>query len=569
MWHLEHYALYQLIKLKLGRMLYGAHAESEDMDAGVGLALAVLTLPGAFLSLLLFNKYGSLLRFLRGQIKFDPYIASLPDEYLFIVLAMLVSGGVALWKWDTLFLDARDTVNIVPLPIHTRQILVANLLAIMIFAIIFCIDVNAASAVLFPLVVSASQESFLFFGRIALGHGLAILAASIFSFASVFAVAGVFMSILSVRAFQMFSLYLRALLAVALLLLFSSAFTVSTIVAQGHLGQHSGVRNLPSIWFLGMCQWARGAAGPSYKHFAFLGFLALIVAPVVGATTYALAYKRHFARMAELLPRRAGNHLWHVGSLLGRCLDRTVLRTSFEQAGFRFIVRTLVRSDRHRVTIAAFVAIGLVAAGQLLMWSGMQVAGPTTAQFAAPLIILYCCILGVRFTFEMPVELNANWIFRFLIPPTLDDCAMLAGKTIFLLVLPAIIVISAFFAARWDVISGMLEFMVSAALSATLTAGLVLSFRKLPFTCAKAGFRHDALLKVLFCVLGVFAFAVMPAGIEHWAHSNPLRLLVLLPLLALVCWGVYEARSAQLDIDRRIVFHDSVQHDIELLNLNA
>ena len=194
--------LYQLVKLKLRRILYSANADSEDMDAGIGVALTVLTLPGAFLSLLLFNKYGSLLRFLRGEVRFDPYAASLPDEYLFIVLAMLVSGGVALWKWDTVFPDRRDLFNIVPLPVHTRQIFVGSLLAILLFGAIFCIDVNAASAVLFPLVVSASQESFLFFGKVALGHGVAIVTASLFTFASVFAIAGIFMAALPARLFQ-------------------------------------------------------------------------------------------------------------------------------------------------------------------------------------------------------------------------------------------------------------------------------------------------------------------------------------------------------------------------------
>src|SRR5579863_6697243 len=85
---LENSPLYQLVKLKLRRILYSANTDSEDMDAGIGVALTVLTLPGAFLSLLLFNKYGSLLRYLRGQVRFDPYAASLPDEYLFVVLAM-------------------------------------------------------------------------------------------------------------------------------------------------------------------------------------------------------------------------------------------------------------------------------------------------------------------------------------------------------------------------------------------------------------------------------------------------------------------------------------------------
>lgn len=565
---LQDYPLYQLAKLKLDRMLYEDQADGEAIDSGIGAALSLLALPGAFLSLLLFNKYGSLLRFLRGQVKFDPYAASLPDEYLFIVLAMLVSGGIALWKWDTLFLDRRDAVNIVPLPVHMRQILLGNLLALLLFATVFCLDVNAASAVLFPLVVSASQESFLFFGKIALGHGVAILAASMFSFASVFAIAGVLMAVLSTKAFLAISIWVRGMIAVALLLLFSSGFTVSRDIARGAVATRPALGYLPSLWFLGMCQWARGAANPGYKHVAFVGMMALLLTACLCAVSFSLAYKRHFSRMAEVSDIRRGGGCLRT-AFLDRILDRALLRTPFEQAAFRFVLRTLVRSDRHRVAVGVFAAVAFVAASELLVWTGASAEGPSTAQFAAPLIILYCCILGIRSAFDLPVDLNANWIFRFLLAPTLDECAVLAGKAIFLFILPIIASISLSFVFFWGAVPGLLAGLVATALSATLIAGLVFPYRKLPFTCAKGGFQHNALVKVLLGVLGVFVFALVPASVEHWARSNPVRLLVLLPPLSLAWWGIYEARSAQLDVERQIVFRDPGQAEIELLNLNS
>ena len=90
--------------------------------------------------------------------------------------------------------------------------------------------------------------------------------------------------------------------------------------------------------------------------------------------------------------------------------------------------------------------------------SGLDRQAPTTAEFAAPLIILYSCILGIRYSFDMPVELNANWIFRFLIPPTLDECALLAGKAILLLILPLIFAASVLFVFRWGLISAFWNF---------------------------------------------------------------------------------------------------------------
>jgi len=557
-----------LARLKLGRMLYGANPDSEEVDSGLVGALSLLALPGAFLSLLLFNKYGSLLRFLRGQVKFDPYASSLPDEYLFIVLAMLVSGGVALWKWDTLFLDRRDTVNLVPLPVHTQQILLGNLLAILLFAVIFCVDVNAASAVLFPLVVSASQESFLFAGKIALGHGLAVATASLFSFAAVFAVAGSLMAVLPTRVFLRISIWVRVLLAMVLLLLFANAFAVSREIELGTIAAHSGLRYLPPVWYLGLCQWARGAAGPLFTHLAFVGLLALLAAASVCAASFAMAYQRHFSRMAELSEAQGGSRIWRLG-LCDRILDGVLLRSPFEQAGFRFVLRSLMRSDRHRAAVAVFAAVGFVAASELLMGSSFAAEAPTTAYFAAPLILLYCAILGIRSSFDLPLELNANWIFRLLLAPTLEECAVLAGKSIFVFVLPLTAVMAVLFALRWGFLCGLLEFLVSAILSATLIAGLVLTYRKLPFTCAKGGFQHNVLVKALLSVLGVLAFAFLPALVEHWARSSPVRLLVLAPPLALIWWGIRQARAAQLDIDRQIVFLDPAQTGVELLNLNA
>src|SRR4051812_37650180 len=88
----------RLVRLSLERMLQGAQDGSDEIDAEVGRTLALLALPGAVISFLLFDKYGSLMQFFRGQRNFDPYAASLSDEYFFIVLSMVVCGGVAVWK---------------------------------------------------------------------------------------------------------------------------------------------------------------------------------------------------------------------------------------------------------------------------------------------------------------------------------------------------------------------------------------------------------------------------------------------------------------------------------------
>src|SRR6266404_6325776 len=135
-----------LLRLCITRMFHGGG----ELDLGIGVIVIMLAMPGILVSLLMFEKYGSLIRYLRGNPIFDPYTATMPDEYFFLVLSMTVTGAAALWRWDALFLDRRDHANLVPLPLSLRAIFFANLLAILALAALFTVVVNAASLILFP-----------------------------------------------------------------------------------------------------------------------------------------------------------------------------------------------------------------------------------------------------------------------------------------------------------------------------------------------------------------------------------------------------------------------------------
>jgi hypothetical protein len=116
-----------LLSLFVARMFHGGDEPgSEQLGLGIGAVLTLLAMPGLLVSLLMFEKYGSLIRFLRGDGVFDPFTAAIPDEYFFIVLSMTVTGAAALWRWDSVFLDRRDHTNLVPLPVSLRTIFFAN-----------------------------------------------------------------------------------------------------------------------------------------------------------------------------------------------------------------------------------------------------------------------------------------------------------------------------------------------------------------------------------------------------------------------------------------------------------
>ncbi len=241
-----------LLRLFIGRMFYGdTEPAAGEANRGVAVVVILLALPGLLASLLMLQKYGSLIRFLRGQQTVDPFVTPIADEYSFIVLSIVVTGIVALWRWDSLFLDRRDYKNLVPLPISLRSIFLANLCAILALTGICTLVVNAASLLLFPVAVTASSTGVVFL-HFASGHFVAVVLASCFSFFFVFAVAGILMAILPATVFKRASLFVRFLLAVILLAMLGGSVINPELFSRMATQSHRTLSMLPPLSFLGL-----------------------------------------------------------------------------------------------------------------------------------------------------------------------------------------------------------------------------------------------------------------------------------------------------------------------------
>jgi len=85
-----------VVRLFLARILHGSDGSGDgELTLSAGLILALLPLPGAFYAVFLFEKYSTLLQWMRGEHVSDPSAAAMPEEYFFIVLSMVVTGVVA------------------------------------------------------------------------------------------------------------------------------------------------------------------------------------------------------------------------------------------------------------------------------------------------------------------------------------------------------------------------------------------------------------------------------------------------------------------------------------------
>jgi len=560
-----------LVALSMSRIFHGSNAGEEEMNLSMGVVLALLALPGGFVSIFLFDKYGSLLQWLRGESGFDPLAAAFPDEYFFIVLSMVVTAGVAVWWWDSIFPDRRDFATLVPLPLPLSRIFLANAVAIVILTCLFALDVNAASSLLFPVVVGASQTRVEFILQFAFAHAVAVLLASIFSFFAVFAIAGLLMLLLPSTLFRRISLYVRTLLVTVLLLMLSSSFAVPSLILPLPHGSRSVLRFLPPAWFLGLCQWLRGRAGGALIDLAHTAVLALIVASVTAVAAYALSYRRCFIRLPEIADIPHG-HLGTGSRWIFRALDGIFLRTPLQRAGYRFVWKTLLRNETHALMLGGFAGLGAVLASQTL-FSAFSPSGPapslTADTLSVPLTLSYCVLIGIRFVFDVPAHHPANWIFRFSPAGGISETPGLALRVMLSSTLPWIFLVvfpMAFHFWGWRV--ALLGTILTTIWVVTLSEILLIRFGKLPFACRYPAFRHSAVVVVLACVLGYFAFAGVTSEVEVAAIASPVAALPLVVLSLGVGYAAHRIRRKSMHSDERMLFESEPDASFAVLHLS-
>lgn len=551
-----------LLRVFIGRVFHGGgESGAGEMNAALGVVLILLAMPGVLVSLLLFEKYGSLIRWLRGDGVFDPFTAAIPDEYFFIVLSMVVTGAAVLWRWDALFLDRRDYTNIVPLPISLRRIFLGNFAALLLLAAALTLDVNAASFFLFPVAVVGSQSSLLVFLRFAAGHAVTVSLASAFSFFAVFAVIGLLMSLLPYALFRRVSVYVRFLVALYFLTLLATGFAVPTFLREAAKISASAVRTLPPVWFLGFGQtlWGNGA-NPFFAAMTRTAFIAFGIALAVAILSYALSFRRSFIRIPETteagpLPR-SQFHFFPAG-----LIDRVLLRDSSQRACFHFITRTLFRSEAHLQIVSAFFALGLVLSAQAAA-SAFQTRTalrlPSADLLSIPFILGFCIIVGFRVAFEIPSDLRSNWVFALWIDPATLHTRPIARKILltFSLVplLPICLVPSWLL---WDFSTAILHTAIFSACAAAFVELLLLRFRKIPFTCSYPAFQsHSALIFVAY-LFGFVVFTSYIPEFELWTFAESWRVLLFLPPLAIVFFSIQLYRKQMLEMDKQLIFEES------------
>jgi hypothetical protein len=548
----------------------GSDTDAEGLDLGVGLVLTLLALPGGFVSVLMFVKYSTFLSWMRGAPQVDPVAVAMPDEYFYIALSMAVTGTIAAWRWDALLPDRRDYMNLVPLPVSTRTISLANFAAISFLAVLTAFDVNAASSILFPLGVGATQSSFLFFVKFTAVHALVVGLASVFAFLAVLSLLGLLLAILPPHFFRKISPYVRTLVVMYFVTLISTAFAVPDLLSRNSPAP-PWMSLLPSCWFVGLCQSLHGEVNPAVRSLARFALPGLASTAAAALGFYALGYRRHFLRIPEMSDTSSRRERARTIPL-STWFDRWILRTPFQRGCFHFVWRTLFRSEAHRLALAGIWGLGIVLASQSLAGAVQGVrageSSPSASALAVPFVLSFFIIVGLRTVFEIPGDLSSNWIFRLTLDAEKHECRPLARTVLLTFVLPWLFVVSFpvyCYVDGWLV--GALHTLLVSTWSVLLAHAALIRFRKLPFTCPLPVFQQNSIVNLLGWVLGFFVFAVLTPEAESWALSEPLRMVVFV-IPAWLFWYIPRRMDqTAIEVEKGLIFEDAPTRAVQVLQL--
>ena len=328
------------------------------------------------------------------------------------------------------------------------------------------------------------------------------------------------------------------------------------------------------MWILGVSQLLKGRADRALASLAHTGLISFAAVAIVAVVAYAVSYRTHFMRIPERieLPPNGtlGRHtrLWSM-------LDRTMLRTAFQRACYRFAIKTLLRSDRHCLALGAAFGVGIVISSQTLFYAfsgnAILVDGiPSADVLSIPLTLTYCLMVGLRIVLDMPAELRANWVFKFTLDADIQESRALVTRLMLSLVFPwlwGVVLPSCGFLWGWKI--ALLYTLVVTGCCIVFAQALALRCRKVPFACTYPKFKNHAVLSVLACAAGLFVFAKAISTLIRWTLSKPIRVVVFLPLMLLGLLIVRQMHKATIDIDNQLIFEESPAVAVELLGLSG
>jgi hypothetical protein len=504
---------------------FDVDSTSADVDTSARLIqfLALLTVPGLMISFFMLADHPANSMWVRAaSSQADRLWLRVGDRYVFVAYAMVVMGLLMTFKWDALFPDRRDYLILTSLPISYRRWFAAKVLALAAFLSLFAIAINAFSLLLVPRQVAEQSKvnSPTVFWQALAAHTAGTIGGSLFAALFFGALQGLLINVLTPNAFRRVSPRIQmvsiAALVIALLLIPLVKDSIPTLAKN----ESPFLDYFPLMWFLGFYEALipGGSLMPRSIVWARTAIDATILLIFLFAVSYVIAYRRYSRKILESVESETILSRWFK-RCVDAILDRTVLRDPVERGTFHFIEKLSNRSTKHRILTALYVGIGIA----LALSSYFSRYGP----LEAPSILTFVLVSGLRATFNIPCELNANWVFQTTGDENSPRFLKAVRKWVFLYrIVPLFGLIAAFEFKVFVPSTALFHLVFDLILGAVLIEAFFFNFNKVPFTCAYVSNKLQFGLVAVGYLFGFTLYIELATNLKRAITAGSFRMAV-------------------------------------------
>jgi hypothetical protein len=235
------------------------------------------------------------------------------------------------------------------------------------------------------------------------------------------------------------------------------------------------------------------------------------------------------------------------------------------------VAQTAFRRQEHMLYWGSFVAVGIafVYLGLFVIRSGYLSDSSLhlNVLLSFPLIMSFFILVGLRFAFSVPADLNANWVFRIMDKRRLEMAYGGAHKFMLCAVLiPLLVLFIPGYLMIWNLGLVLLHIVYVFALSLILIELLLFHFEKLPFTCMYLPGKANIKLWWPAFVLACVVFSYETTVLERWALENKIGYVVLIAIAGIIFARLHRNRALflkrldaiqfeEIQADRKKILH--------------
>ncbi len=491
---------------------------------------------------------------------------ALAHRMFFVIYGMLAAALLAALTWESLFPDGRDQEIIGVLPVRPYTFAGAKLGAAIVLGVGFTAAVNAPAALIYSAVSFGHPLLPNLFVLIA-GQMMGTMLASLAVYFALLTTRGLAAVILGAGAGAWLGAALQLVTVVLLVEVFFFLPGVLDNLVRSVLDGNPLGAAFPPVWFVSVNEWIAGSDRLIVANNAPLGVAAITVTALAVGPVYLLP-ARWLGRRA--LESRSRERAVSIISLF-KAVARMTAASPPVRGIFVFATASLLRSRRHLLVLATYfgLAIATCVASVILLevrgFSKLNVPGSWL--LALPLVFIFFLALGLRSSFRLPTEVDANWPFK-LSQPSLGACVNATALVMFsLAVLPVAIVLFVGTASIWPLGDAIKATLLQLLAGVVLIECLLLHWTKIPFACGHAP--SPDVLKAWWplYLFTLYMYAFKQSDWQFAALRSP-RVLTMYVASGLVVIVVVRLLRHRKIRGRALEFDVVPSHSVERLNLS-